>query len=76
MTIQDELTERLELLDPAFADEIVACIIEAGYAIVPVEPTEAMRSKGQKVRNALLGEANPPGGCPSYSIYRAMIAAA
>lgn len=52
------------------ADRILAAITAAGYAVVPVEPTNEM------IRGALACDRPPSGPTLYHNIYRAMIAAA
>lgn len=57
--------------------DAITALTEAGYAIVPVEPTEAMLAAGNAVEMIILPDCDPLVELPHTSgIYTAMIAAA
>ncbi|MGN7930288.1 hypothetical protein [Sphingopyxis sp. 22461] len=53
---------------------ILAALTEAGYAIVPIEPTEEMLTAGNSVEMTNVPDCDPPVELPdSWGIYRAML---
>ena len=61
----------------AGARRAIAALTEAGYAIVPTEPTEAMVEAGNATDMIDVPDCDPPVELPdTWAIYRAMIAAA
>lgn len=78
--IADELRAERDALKQANSDLARASIIQEGYQLVPIKPTEAMCNAGGHVNSEWLNDNAPIGErryvMPMEGVYGAMLAAA